>query len=399
MSRIAIIDTAVDPKYIGWEPIEFIDLCADGSAKPAPVEQPGADASPRTGGTPNAVSGIPAISTEPPGTYMASHGSLCAMVLDRCTTNYDLVNIRIFETDGGKVSGNIEKLVEALQLCLRLGIDVISMSSVSSLLSDSRHLYDITRELSKSTVILSALDNKLYATVPTGYPHVIGVRNDRSGFLAPGELAYDANDLFGANLYANCNFSFLRGMLRGPSNSFAVPMAAAYINELRNKGHSMEGIWDKVRSLRAYPAIAATALRIPPDRDQSRSMPIVCIMNAGTSLCSSVMDRLFEPYEVQSVALSYIDGPYDIRIRRARGDANVADEVRFMELFYKTDMVFVLGGDSLLEGIKQAVEIDIVVDCSHGEHASFSYEETVELVPLEHIADRLHDILTAVDKP
>ncbi|MCL2126559.1 MAG: hypothetical protein FWH33_11330, partial [Oscillospiraceae bacterium] len=109
MSRIAIIDTAVDPKYIGRKPIEFIDLCAYGSAKPAPVEQPGADALPRTGGTPgaggapNAVSGLPAISTEPPGTYMASHGTLCAMVLDRCTTNYDLVNIRIFETDGGKV--------------------------------------------------------------------------------------------------------------------------------------------------------------------------------------------------------------------------------------------------------------------------------------------------------
>ncbi|MCL2126526.1 MAG: hypothetical protein FWH33_11160, partial [Oscillospiraceae bacterium] len=114
---------------------------------------------------------------------------------------------------------------------------------------------------------------------------------------------------------------------------------------------------------------------------------------------SSVMDRLFDPYEVQSVALSYIDGPYDIRIRRARDDANVADDVRFMELFYKTDMVFLFGGEDLLGGVKQAVSIDIVVDCSGGEHATYSYEETIELVPLENIADRLHDILTAVDEP
>ena len=99
MSRIAIIDTAIDPKHIGGRHVELIDLCGGDSI----------------------------------GDYQGiSHGTMCAMARDRCASNYELINIRIFESNGAKVFGEIGKLAEALGMCRGLNIDVVSLSAVSS---------------------------------------------------------------------------------------------------------------------------------------------------------------------------------------------------------------------------------------------------------------------------
>ncbi len=39
-------------------------------------------------------------------------------------------------------------------------------------------------------MIVSALDNDRYVTVPASYPFVVGVQSDREQYLHPGELAY-----------------------------------------------------------------------------------------------------------------------------------------------------------------------------------------------------------------
>lgn len=63
MSTIAIIDAAIDKERISPRNIEHINLCGD--KKRCQGKQLG-------------------------------HGTICAMLLDFCTSNYELINIQIF---------------------------------------------------------------------------------------------------------------------------------------------------------------------------------------------------------------------------------------------------------------------------------------------------------------
>ena len=115
-----------------------------------------------------------------------THGTLCAAVLDHCTSGFELINIQILPTVQNRVNpprGSAERLAEALQLCKDMQVDIVSLSAVTSQLSDSRYIYDAALALSKSAVIVSSLDNARHITIPASYPFVFGVQSDRrAGF-------------------------------------------------------------------------------------------------------------------------------------------------------------------------------------------------------------------------
>ena len=364
MSRIAIIDAAIDNRYIGGKQIEFYDLCGDDLHDDA-----------------NAV----------------SHGTVCAAVLDFCAGDYELINIRMLGSSDSKVFGEIDLLAKALNLCMELKVDVVSLSAVSSILSDSKKLFNITRELSKQASIVSALDNRLFVTVPTSYPHVLGVRNDNLEALNPGGLAYRALDPFSANIFANCNFPFLREMRRHPSNSFAVPVVAAHINDLLNCGIAHDEIGTALQNLKEYPqndGIDGFALS---ENSEDREIPVIFIEDGGNELCCEVMDELFSSHEVQSAALSFTEGAYDVRVRRIADTGSLAGALRFLERHYKTDIAFIIGKSGISEEIRKAIDIDVEVSFTSSGEAVLSYENTKEKTQRSNIAKRLHDILTADD--
>lgn len=362
MSRIAIIDTAIDNNYINGRVVEHFNLCEESS---------------------NRVQ------------HQIGHGTLCAMVLDHCATNYDLINIQIFKDYKSKVFGEIEILSKALKLCQELKIDVISLSAVSSLLSDSKYLFDITNKLSDTAVIVSALDNKRYVSVPTAYPHVIGVGTDSDGLLLPGDIACSVKDPFGANVYANCDFSFLREQLCAPSNSFAVPVVAAYANNLINQGEEISNIKSLLQNLKPY--------SLPKKREEAscfsspdtREIPYVFIVDDETKTCCALMDSLYEKYEVQSAALSLTDGPYDVRVRTVDSIEKIQHDLYFMEHHYKTDIIFIIGSEFILSKVRQNIVIDIELVCKSDGQASICYEGNIECGIISNIPDRLHKILTS----
>ena len=296
MSRIAVIDTAVDNKYIGGKAIERINLCK------------GSDNS-----TGNEI----------------SHGTLCAMILSHFASDYKLVNIQILRENKAKAFGGIGLLAEALRLCLELNVDVVSLSAVSSILSDSKYIYETTCELAKGAFIVSALDNAQYVSVPTSYPHVVGVRCDTAGLLSPGELAYSAGDPFGANVYANCDFALLREHNCGPSNSFAVPVVVAYVNDLLNRGKSRQEIKSMLRNLKPYP-ISDGPTMMPPLPSEEREIPVVYLANGTSDMCREIMDCLYENHKVQSSTLSLLACPYDIRIKTVKKIDAIHHDLRFM---------------------------------------------------------------------
>jgi len=317
------------------------------------------------------------------------------MVLDYCARDYELVSIRVFKDndENEKSFTEIGLLAEALELCIDLNVDVVSLSAVSSILSDSKYLYDITHKLALSTVIISALDNKQYITLPTSYPHVIGVSNDMYRLLKPGEIAYSLDDPLGVNVYANCSFPFLSELKRNPSNSFAVPVVAAYVNDLLNNGFAIREVPALLGALPLYcvtkEADAILSALPGPERD----LPAVFISGESTECCRFIMDALFDRYEVQSAALSHIDGRYDVRISAVNRVSNIRKELRFMERHYKTDLIFIIGGLAVLDEIREMIEIDVTLIKQSDDKTLLKYDEIDEMIPDQDVTDRMYQIL------
>lgn len=165
-----------------------------------------------------------------------THATVCAQILEKCTSNYSVVSIQIIEAEGG--TANIENLVKALELCYMLNVEIINMSIGTTQLFDSLKLNKIIYKLFHKRIIMTAaLHNAEYASLPAMYPCVIGVRSDKNNFVKPGEIFYDPSDYLKIQITANCNFRpDFYGIGYSPSNSFAAPVATAYINQYINQG-------------------------------------------------------------------------------------------------------------------------------------------------------------------
>jgi len=353
MSRIAIIDTVVDVNRINPKTFKHINLCEE-------IIEPEIDA--------------------------ISHGTMCAMVLDGCTSDYELINIQIFKDNDTKVFTDIGLLVKALELCKELNVDIISLSAVTSILSDSKHLFNLTQELAKDTIIVSALDNMRYITVPTSYPHVLGVSADLFGLLLPGEIACAGDDPLGVDVYANCGFDFLYEQGLAPSNSFAVPVVAAYINDYINKKEPIGELEDFIKKLPSY----------PDQEDTDPEVPVVALVEHPIESCLEFMNVFHEKYETECTALSFFDGPYDVRVKKTNHDS-IQDDLCFMEHHYKTDLIFVIGDERQIQDIERNIDIDVRL-IRQSTHSIIIYDDVQETVENQRVLDRLHEILTSQEE-
>lgn len=330
MSRIAILDSEIEPKGLHCSKFESYHICKKEYT---------------------------AIDSE------ASHGTKCARVLDKFADDYELTGIQILTENGiGKPMGNIEHLKEGLELCYELDVDIVCMSAVSSILSDSRHLFSVVQQLANKSVIISALDNERYITIPASYPFVLGVQSDRKEYLMQGEVAYQRGNLFGAEIYANCNMELLKKMHCSPSNSFAVPVAAADINNWLNQ---KKDITEYLHQLKSYP--------IPYDKNNFQSgtsmvrqdIPLIVIYSLDEkdifTVCRDIMNILYDRYQVQTSALSSADTEYDIRFRKIDDSKCLLEALLFMEKHYKTDLIFVIVSEKERDEMKRQVDFDMEI--------------------------------------
>lgn len=305
-----------------------------------------------------------------------SHGTLCARVLDSLADAYELVSIQILPNQSrgeSKSLGLIEHFREGLKLCLELKADLVCMSAVSSVLSDSVYLYDITERLAGQSVLLAALDNRRFLTIPTAYPFVLGVQSDYGNVLSPGELAYCREDPYFANVYANCGIGLLRQLRCAPSNSFAVPVAAAKVNEWINR---KQDVREAIESLRAYPGQREGKIPVPEwKQDSGREVPLVWMrgrdMGWVYEVCRSVMDELYRRHQIQTSGLVSGMFGYDVRLRRLTAGEDLRRALLFMERHYKTDLIFLLAEQGQSE--EGGADADVTVLVSGG-RAEVAYE-------------------------
>lgn len=178
-----------------------------------------------------------------------------------------------------------------------------------------------------------------------------------------------------------------------PSNSFAVPVVSAFVNDLINQGKSKNEIDLLFNNLDRYPKNEkqkSISTLIAPERE----IPIIFLFDEDTKFCCNMMDRLYEKYEVQSSVLSYLPSPYDVRIKTAVNTGAIRHDLNFMKRYYKTDLVFVVGSEKHFYEIHQAVEIDVKLIRQKNSQILISYEHNHVLESDVQVPDRLHEILT-----
>ena len=324
-----------------------------------------------------------------------SHGTMVALVLDHCLEDYELVSIQVLPDDSGrkgKTAGDIRDLEAALKLCTQLEVDVVNLSAVSSLLSDSKYLYDAAKRLSQKTVIVSALDNDRYVTVPASYPFVVGVQSDREQYLLPGELAYQEGERLGAQVYANCMFDFVRQAHYIPSNSLAAPVAAAYIGRQMDHGMSIEQM---KQQLKPYKKVWNRKNELRSNRNEE--VPIILVFAKheyeAARIAREAADRLFECHKVQATGISSVEMDYDIRFRRIGTMNDIEEELLFMNCHYKTDLIFVVAKKEEIDMVRDKAVFDIEIELK--EHGFVAiYEDQCRKTDIEDMADTIYHILT-----
>jgi hypothetical protein len=365
VSKIAIIDTSIDIDLIDRKNIQGINLCGENARNTTKSKD-----------------------------REISHGTLCAMVLNHCALDYELINIRIFDDNKEKVYGDIERLAEALKVCRELEVDVVSLSAVSSILSDSRNIYDISRKLSEKALVVSALDNAQYITVPTSYPHVLGVQHDYAGLLLPGDIKSCVDNPFGIDVYANCDFDFLQKYESGPSNSLAVPVVAAYIGNLLNEGVTKKEAESILRNLKQYPLDSGFYKRYLPEKRTDREIPIIFVEDDSNEFCIELMDSFLLKFDVQTSTLSGCERHSDIRIQTVKNFNNIQNELRFMENHYKTDLIFIVANECTLPEICDKIDIDIKLLRQEFGKTLVQHEYGQIIESNSKLVDKLHELLT-----
>lgn len=322
-----------------------------------------------------------------------THGTVCALMLDHLTQEYELVNIQIMEDSPagyGKPMGYIGDLKKGLELCMDLKADIICMSAVTSVLSDSKALYHITKMLSERSIIVSALDNKGYVTVPSSYPFVIGVQSDREDILEPGEIIYWKDNWLHSDIYANCHFDWLKKYGCTPSNSLAVPVVAAKLNDWLNRGE------DVLKMLKLTAKQNRKPEKTDPPIVEKVSVPVVAVYNRSGkeaySVCIRMMDYLHKKYHVQASCLSMEETDYDIRAKKL---LSVEKDIPRMQRYYRTDLIFLALDTESYRDVENLADIDLFI-CMNKEGDLFSafYEGKSITEKREKLPDTIYQILT-----
>lgn len=152
------------------------------------------------------------------------HGTVCARLLEQCTNDYELFDVRITENWNAPVPVN--DLKSALECCIREKINIICLSLGTICLSEASVLTAVMQEIKEKKIrVVASLSNEGKLTLPGAYPEVFCAAMDWQDCLKPGEcgIAYHniLKRIYVVNIKIGAN---KRGDWRG--NSYAVPVIA-----------------------------------------------------------------------------------------------------------------------------------------------------------------------------
>lgn len=307
-----------------------------------------------------------------------THATVIAAILEHCTENFEIINIQIFHHDSPESMYlelvEIESLKTAIELCIELDVDIISMSLGSTQLLDAPVLKEaVKRAADHGCTMIAALSNGKRLTVPAAYPEVIGVQCDRENRLQPGEFVYDAGDLLKAEVTANCSFKRLMNNIEDYQlcNSYAVPVVTAKINDLWNRGiHSLNEIRKELQKESA----AGKALLIAEEHRRgllTGEIPHICIVGNGILTRDFYME-IFNTVATDkccaAAGLTDDRAIEDVRIFQWRRiHASLRDALTFIERCSNTDIILSYWTKMGFAEVRKELKADICISSENGE--------------------------------
>lgn len=155
-----------------------------------------------------------------------SHGTKCAKIFETYANHYLLYSIKILNLNR---EANIYSLKTALEWCVEKHIKLVSLSLGSVTFNDYEILSPIINFMIKNEMlIIAAAHNNDYLSFPASMNGVIGVRCDKKGILAEGEVAYSFNDFCGNNLVVGSLENKFPELGIAKHNSYIAPYILAY---------------------------------------------------------------------------------------------------------------------------------------------------------------------------
>lgn len=291
-----------------------------------------------------------------------THATICAMLLDKFTNNYEIINIQILK-DMTTQTG-IKNLQCALELCLSLKVDIISMSIGTIFLSNSIWLNDIIMKLySKGVIMVAALSNQPFITLPASYSQVIGVKQDREKLLKPGQFYYTSNDKFNIKMICNCMLEMPMEEYY-PCNSFAVPIIVAKINDYYNKGiQDYQEILKWLKKDSSKVDNQESCLDIDEFRNQ---LPIIGIIGQKDQVgdaCVALMNALYKNFKYESVGISSDFKVQDIRMFHVSSmkKDKLFNKLMFIENHTTTDLIYIPFSINESDDIEHLVAFDLLI--------------------------------------
>lgn len=155
-----------------------------------------------------------------------THGTLCAKILENSLLNqpYELYNFDVI----GNGKNNIKKLKFALMKCTKMEFDIICMSIGTVCLSNSSLLNPLLKSLSEKTILIAAISNKGYFTIPASSDYVIGVAAFNNQVFFESEKIYKASDNpLGIDFITGYKKTDFYNSICCRGNSLVVPVLAA----------------------------------------------------------------------------------------------------------------------------------------------------------------------------
>ncbi len=167
-------------------------------------------------------------------TRKLSHGSVCAGIIKKYAPNCEIGSIKVMDQE--QCNGTSRQLLLALEWCLRENIRVINMSLGSVDFRDFEEIQTlVARLLMNNCIIISAMHNSNYYSIPACLSGVIGVVSEPS--FHNDQYTINSNYLEQADIFASSQHNLLydyNGWFTPipKANSYAAPMVTARVTHL-----------------------------------------------------------------------------------------------------------------------------------------------------------------------
>ena len=172
------------------------------------------------------------------------HGGICAAIIKNYFIESEIVSMQILDENG---KTDIDRLLLALEWCLKQEINIVSLSLGSVFSEDKVKMESvISKLLKKDIVLVAAANNANTVTYPASMEGVIGVKCDLSGTLAAEQIFVDTEDIRNIEVTVGSlkDCDGLKQYNLGYHNSFVVPYVTAQIAKKFKRGKNPLAVLD-----------------------------------------------------------------------------------------------------------------------------------------------------------